>query len=282
MNDWISLLPAIVLAVVVGGLGLVWPQISARYTAKRFHRIIAREFAEIGPYPEHPSGVPWWAHLQKRFIHEEILGRERLSENREFILSMDATVLYQVTQLWTSFDKRDGGQWLHYLEELSRNKLVGGDALRNAHAKWIAIVNVGAQDESSGLRLRREDLASSRSVTRVAGLFDHRAAAYKELLPLTRFDPAFAEESTRIQARKRRAEDLTEWLYSSGGGIVMSGSMLATFLTVRNSLEAQSIPADELKRDFSSLRTSMKIDLGVRHPDERDVPMAAPVDETGW
>lgn len=282
MNEWMSLASAIVLAVVAGALGIFWPWIRARYTARRFHGIIARELEEIGPHPKSRSGLPWWTHLQRRFIHEEILTRPRLSENREFILTMDSTVLYLVTQLWMSYEKRDAVQWLHYLGELAENEVVGGDQLRTAHEEWKEIVTVDADPHGRSLRMRRGDLASGRSVSSVSGLFDRRADAYAKLLPLTSLDSALLSADTGYGARMERAEKLSEWLYSSEGGMVMSGSMLASFLELREALEDARATPEDLRNALSSLRTSMKIDLGVRHPDERDLPMAAPIDEAGW
>jgi hypothetical protein len=39
-------------------------------------------------------------HAQRRFIHEELFQRHSISQNRDFLLSLDLTVVYQVSQLW--------------------------------------------------------------------------------------------------------------------------------------------------------------------------------------
>jgi hypothetical protein len=118
-----------VLAVV----GLTWPSVLAMHRGRRFRGLILRELEETAPWPLEPPDQPakggelrdpWWARQQKNFVHREILADP--SSNRDFILSLDPTLVYLMTQLWDSLERHDGHQWLWYLHEIATGYDQGG------------------------------------------------------------------------------------------------------------------------------------------------------------
>lgn len=93
------------IAIVGGTVAFFWPWLQTRQRGRRFEAIIWRELEEVGPLAlDEKTSKPWWELLSKRFIHEEIFRRDRISENRDFILSIDPTLVYLVNQLWIAFE----------------------------------------------------------------------------------------------------------------------------------------------------------------------------------
>ncbi|MGH3105021.1 MAG: hypothetical protein ACRDN6_13085 [Gaiellaceae bacterium] len=100
--------------------------------------MIKRELEEIGPVAlEEPA--EWWKYLPKRFVHEEFFKRRNIPVNRDFLLSLNATVVYHVSQLWIAFDKRDSTQWLWHMGELTKGK-VRSDRLATAFKRWKHLI----------------------------------------------------------------------------------------------------------------------------------------------
>jgi hypothetical protein len=141
MDAWRDIGVPLLLAFVGGGVAALWPWLQVRSRGKRFQQIIKRELEEIGPNPEDPvQGKAWWEHVTKRFVHEEIFKHENISQNRDFLLTLDGTVVYQVTQLWTAFEKKDATQWIRCIDALSRNRRLSSEGLRDACEKWERII----------------------------------------------------------------------------------------------------------------------------------------------
>ena len=112
----------IIIPVIVGIIGFVgatiavfWKRIETRNRGRVFEKLILRELEEISPYPEHSEAhKKWFDHVTKgEFIHQKIINDP--TQNRDFILSIDPSLLYLVNQLWSSFRTGDGNQWLYYL-----------------------------------------------------------------------------------------------------------------------------------------------------------------------
>jgi hypothetical protein len=108
------------IALVAAAIAVAWPSLQTRQLGRKFERIIRRELGEINPYPKDPDEKPWWEHATKRFVHEAMF--RDLSRNRDFLLGLDSTAIYQVTQLWIALEKRDGIQWGHFLLALAENR----------------------------------------------------------------------------------------------------------------------------------------------------------------
>lgn len=132
-----DLLDVLLVPAVGGAIALLWPELQARDKRRRFERLIARELEELGPFPktrESTSG-PWTEHQRKNFVHKRIL--EDASTNRDFILTLDATLVYQVSQLWDALKTADETQWLWYLKCLA-DRYHGKVA--KAHGEWVQLI----------------------------------------------------------------------------------------------------------------------------------------------
>ena len=128
-SAWTDIGVPLVIAFAAGAIALFWPWLQSLQRGTTFQHMIRRELEEVAPNSKIPETQPWWEHLTKRFIHEEIFVRERVSENREFLLSLNPTVVYLVSQLWSAYDRRDAKQWLHFLDELANNRRVTSSKL---------------------------------------------------------------------------------------------------------------------------------------------------------
>jgi hypothetical protein len=239
----------------------------------KFQGVIRRELQELGPYPPTPTvNTPWWEHLHKRFVHEEVFASERMSENRDFLLSLDPDVIYKVSQLWIAFEKRDAEQWLHFLRELKGDDHVGSPELKAAYAAWSKLL----EDDSTVTTPRRTRDSGPDS----AALVEARLEEYPNLFRLTRYGPEQEPLTLPPEERDARANPLMDWFYS-GGGLLLSSEAFVVFRLARRRLTDDSATDGERSRAFSSLRTELKIDVGVRHPDVRGIPMAeVPPDTT--
>ena len=269
----------LIVAFFVGAIAVFWPSLQALQRGRKFERTIRRELEEIAPYPEHPvAGKPWWEHATKRFVHEEIFQRDKVSENRDFLLSLDPTVVYQVSQMWIALEKRDGKQWMYFVGELADNPKVGSPALRRARDKWKGVIVAQRDDwlETMGMptTFRKEA-----ALGRTQSLFEKRFDAYACLLPLT--DYGTEEQPHRLDeaARAKLAGRLGDWFYADGAGLLLSGRALDQFQRVLREVASSDATDADIRTEFSKLRTDLKIDLGVRQPGEREVPIAWPEEE---
>lgn len=61
------------------------------------------------------NGRQWCAHQRCQFVHRRIFAD--VSANRDFILSLDPTLVYWVSQLWNALDSHEADQWLQYTAE---------------------------------------------------------------------------------------------------------------------------------------------------------------------
>lgn len=259
-------------AVTIGFLASLtaagWPWLQSQQRRLRFQRLIRRELEEVGPYPKQRNDQPWWTHLGKRFVHEEVFKETNVTANRDFLLSLHPSVTYQVSQLWIAFEKQDGLQWQHFLHELANNRRVNSPKLSEAARDWTALLGVATESDEQGL-LRRTHVRNANDRPS-AEMFNARLTAYASLLPLTR------NPETRAGVELEAA--LNRWFYSSGNGLLLSGDSFRSFQQLRKDLTSPKSWPDQISSDASALRTELKIDLGVRHPDERYIELARPVD----
>lgn len=278
-DAWKDLGVPLIIAFFGAAIAAFWPWIQAFQRGRRFERIIGRELEEIGPHPASPkSNKPWWDHAQKRFIHEELFQRRSISQNRDFLLSLNPTVVYQVSQLWIALEKRDGHQWLYFLGELANNNRVGSPELRSAHSKWKTIIDAQPKDRLETMGIPSA-FRQGAVLARVSELFQKRFDAYGELLCLTDYGRKDNPKELTLTERYELADKLTAWFYGKGaGGLLLSGRAFNQFLKTRDLLTTD---ADRflIHKEFSQLRTDLKIDLGVRQPQESDVALAWPEEE---
>jgi hypothetical protein len=98
-----------------------------------------------------------------------------------------------------------------------------------------------------------------------------RVDAYKKLWSLMdTLSPTKHSEIT--EAERRTLSDLLQtWYYQDGGAIFLSLKAADLFIKAKDSLLEPGVSSHDLRERFSSLRTELKIDVGVYGPDDRDV-----------
>ena len=265
--QWSNIIVPLFIAALGASVAVLWPWLQARQRAGRFHRIIARELEELGPNKSLPRGLPWWRYLTKRFVHEEVFSRFNISTNREFLLTLEPNVLYGVSQLWAAYDKRDGNQWNYYLQYLSKNPKLRSRKLNNAVELWKSLIS-----ESTHRAMSARVDGADPVMDWGASLFEARVQRYGELLALTQPLSESSRESS-VAVRNKRADDLTTWYYTDSAGLLLGGDSMVAWFRLRNGLRYPTSTDDHLLSMFSDLRTCLKIDLGVRHADERYVQL---------
>jgi len=135
-----DLIVPLTLVVVASGVGFFWPWFQSYHRGRRFRYLIRRELAEASPVPADPNDpVPWSERMTKDFLHRKII--EDVSENRDFILSLDADLVYQVTQLWDALKTKDHIQWMYCLGTLTESRARTPD-LKTACTKWGDVMDV--------------------------------------------------------------------------------------------------------------------------------------------
>jgi hypothetical protein len=275
---WRDIVIPLIIAFFVAGIAAFWPWLQALQRGRKFQRIIRRELAEIAPHPEKwDPQKPWWEHAGKHFVHQELFTRNSISQNRDFLLSLNPTLVYQVSQLWTALEERNSDQWEHFLGKLAENRRVTSRKLKDARDKWEIIIK--GQNYSFKAAMGIPTTFRQEAVlARAPQLFEKRFDAYSRLLPLTDYGPADKPKDLDSRARNTLEEQLANWFYDQGSGLLLSGRALVQFQSVRATLKESTDPK-EIRDAFSSLRTHLKIDLGVRQPQERDVAMAWPEEE---
>jgi hypothetical protein len=278
-DAWKDIGVPLIIAFFGAAIAAFWPWIQAFQRGRKFERIIGRELEEIGPHPDSPvADKPWWEHAGRRFIHEELFQRQSISQNRDFLLSLNPTVVYQVSQLWIALEKRDGKQWLYFLGELANNDRVGSPELRSAHSKWNTIIKAQREDwlDPMGVpsAFRQEAV-----LARAPELFQRRLEAYGDLLPLTDYGRETDPKELTLNQRRDLEEELRAWFYKNGAGLLLSGRAFEQFQKARTMLVAKDADRFVIHKELSKLRTDLKIDLGVRQPQEREVALAWPEEE---
>jgi hypothetical protein len=264
---WTDIGAPLILAAVGGGIAVFWPWLQSYWRGRKFQGIIRRELEELMPVPlEQQPNTPWWAHLRKRFVHEEVFAREKISDNRDFLLSLDPTVVYLVSQLWTAYAKRDADQWLYFMDKLARDEHVGGSDLRNAHGAWCTLI---AKTCEEGRLSRVRDSKGPQAES----LLNARLDAYEALIPLTDYGPEDQPLAMSLEDRGTRATEMMVWFYERGG-LLMSSDALVAFRLAHQRLTASDADDHARRKAFSALRTELKIELGVGSADERDIEMA--------
>ena len=154
-----DLLEVLIIPIVVFAVGALLPRWFEAEKTRRFLALIERELDEMEPWPKEPvAGGTWCAHLNKRFVHEEIFAD--VTANRDFLLSLPAEVTYHVAQMWIHFGKGKAGttsqslqfhgdRWCEHLKALcvylDRR---GGNRLSMIHDPWRRLM-VAYQEQST-------------------------------------------------------------------------------------------------------------------------------------
>jgi hypothetical protein len=201
-----------------------------------------------------------------------------LSRNRDFLLGLDPTVIYEVSQLWIALEKRDGTQWEHFLEALAENRRVTSEDLRKARDEWKGVLRAQRPEwlETMGAP---SPFRQEATLARTQPLFEKRFEAYGGLLPLTDYGPEDKPKDLDPRAKRDLASKLTDWFYEAGAGLLLSGRALEQFQKARRAIDNPDAAPTDIRRELSQLRIDLEIDLGVRQPRERTVALAWPEDE---
>ena len=264
--------------LIVAAIAVLWPWLLTLQRGWRFRRLIKRELEEVGPHPADPvADKPWWEHATKRFVHEETFRRVDVPENRDFILSLNPELVYQVSQLWIALEQRNGHQWREFLTKLSQSR-VSSERFKEAASRWVKILDQQPEKWCGPMGVptpfRREA-----ALQRTGPLFEKRFEPYTKLLPQLDLGPPEAPRSLSVAERAVLAEELRRWFYESGSGLLLSGRASEQFGRFRSILTDPHATPEDVRHEASQLRTDLKIDLGVRQPQERLVESAWPEDE---
>jgi hypothetical protein len=111
------------------------------------------------------------------------------------------------------------------------------------------------------------------AISRASMLFESRLKLYAALLPLTEYGPEDRPKELPLGEREALAGKLTVWYYKDGAGLLLSGKGLEHFREARAALAKRDAAPTEIWTALSELRTELKIDLGVREPEERLIPV---------
>jgi hypothetical protein len=164
MAIWDDLVAPSILSLVAGAVASVWPWLQSYWRGRRFQALIRRELEEVAPYvgDDRDPARRWSDHLAKRFVHQRIFDHDDITTNRDFLLSLDPEVVYNVSQLWTAYREGDATQWLHFLKKLAHNPRVGSPRLRRAYRSWSKLIEDDNRDARS--RPRPDDEAGEEPV----------------------------------------------------------------------------------------------------------------------
>jgi hypothetical protein len=134
LKDWLDI---VVIPIVLVLIALFWPLIQNWHRCRIFTKLVFRELPEIGPHSIESERENWTGHLSKNFVHRAILNE--VSQNRDFVLSLNPDLVYYLSQLWDAYEARDEEQWLYFLAQLAKLDKTG--QLKEVHADWDKLCN---------------------------------------------------------------------------------------------------------------------------------------------
>jgi hypothetical protein len=147
-----DIVQVLIIPVVIFAAGAFLPRMLEGQRRRAFLSLIRRELTEMEPWPKERSAEGKWPqHLKKRFVHQSIFANP--SQNRDFILSLPADLVYHEAQLWLHFEKatfamddkdvaEHGARWCDYLKWVC-NDLGGrgrGDFTKSVYEPWERLV----------------------------------------------------------------------------------------------------------------------------------------------
>ena len=128
-KDWLDV---VVIPIILVLIALFWPLIQNWHRRRIFTKLVFRELQEIGPHSVESERENWTEHLSKNFVHRAIL--KEVSQNRDFVLSLNPDLVYYLSQLWDAYEAREEKQWLNFLAQLAKHDKSG--QLKQVHADW--------------------------------------------------------------------------------------------------------------------------------------------------
>jgi hypothetical protein len=162
-----SLVPIEITAALVGVVGTVagvvialfWRKIGNWHKKRAFEKLILRELEEFVPYsdPSQVQSKKWTTYLEKentQFVHRDIITKP--DGNLEFVLSLDADLVYYVSQLWFEVEKKEAANrtlFMYFWCEIDKycKKRRGSnffmrysrfDKIKDARIEWENIVGL--------------------------------------------------------------------------------------------------------------------------------------------
>jgi hypothetical protein len=135
-------LPIEVIAAIIGAsvtaVAFFWSTIQSLQKRRLFQNLIYRELKELKPYTEGEQLTQWHCYVKRDFVHQKIF--ENVSENRDFILSLNPDLIYYISQLWYSVTpkKENAIQWLYYLYEIARHSK--NKDIKKTWEEWAQVV----------------------------------------------------------------------------------------------------------------------------------------------
>lgn len=171
-TDWTTDIIIPVLIAFLGIIGVLWTKIQAWHRGITFQKLIFRELEEFNPFignsnmdidefinklkttPIHDMEMKkkWTDYYQgeKTFIHTRIFHNP--TENRDFILSLNPTLVYCVSQLWSEIRLQkeskspnpDGEPFRHYFKSIAayargKNRF-GIHSEEKGYPKWVKLI----------------------------------------------------------------------------------------------------------------------------------------------
>ena len=164
-----NILVDIAIPILVGVFGLIgaligvfWGEIQAWNRRRIFEKLILREIEELSPHPllgkdEDTIKDVWTERLpHKKFVHPDIFNS--VTENRDFIFSLNPNLVYFVTQLWDEVMNQkkqyypDESQFHYFLDMIIlyargrklRKRYSGTKKLEKVHNGWVQIFNASS------------------------------------------------------------------------------------------------------------------------------------------
>lgn len=134
-----DILDSVLTPVAIFLLGIFWSFIQGQYRCIRFKLLTRRELEEIGPCHPNPDPKDWTSYLTKEFVHQKIINDA--SANLDFILVLEPEFVYYLSQLWSAFETKDSGQWIHFLEKLSTHDYTKSKELTMALTCWHNVID---------------------------------------------------------------------------------------------------------------------------------------------
>ena len=97
-----DVIEVVLVPLAIAAIAIAWEPIRAAWRRRNFRSLVVRELSEAGPR-RLTEGSPWPTWLTRRFTHEVIIRDP--GEHLDFLLGLDPTLVYHLSQMWISFEK---------------------------------------------------------------------------------------------------------------------------------------------------------------------------------
>ena len=117
------------------------------------------------------------------------------------------------------------------------------------------------------------------ALNRMAALFESRLPVYLKQWKLSEYGVEDAPWDLPLSEREKLVEQMRDWYYRDGGGLLMSGRAFNRWKDARDQLLRPEASSAEIFESLSAMRTHLKIDMGVRQLEEDLVKYAEPAED---